>query len=58
MSTQRRVVLGVSDHAAEPSHLSLFTYNKFGELTASPITPGVANANAVSIMAPTDRDEY
>jgi hypothetical protein len=37
----------------------LFTYNKFGELTASsgPISLGVANANGVAIMAPTDRDE-
>ena len=53
-------VLGVIDHAAGQSHLSLFTYNKFGELTASgaPIDLGVANANGVAIMAPTDRDEY
>ena len=53
-------VLGVIDHAAGQSHLSLFTYNKFGELTASgaPINLGVANANGVAIMAPTDRDEY
>ena len=28
-------VLGVIDHGAGQSHLSLFTYNKFGELTAS-----------------------
>jgi hypothetical protein len=41
------------------SHLSLFTYNQFGELTVSgtPINLGVANANRVAIMAPTDRDE-
>ena len=53
-------VLGVIDHAVGQSHLSLFTYNRFGELTASgvPITLGVANANGVAIMAPTDRDEY
>jgi hypothetical protein len=52
-------VLGVIDHSAGQSHLSMFTYNKFGELTASgaPITLGVANANGVAIMAPTDRDE-
>ena len=52
-------VLGVIDHGAGQSHLSLFTYNKFGELTASgaPINLGVANANGVAIMAPTDRDE-
>ena len=47
-------VLGVIDHGAGQSHLSLFTYNKFGELTASgaPINLGVANANGVAIMAP------
>ncbi len=47
-------VLGVIDHGAGQSHLSLFTYNTFGELTASgnPITVGVANANGVAIMAP------
>ena len=52
-------VVGVIDRAAGQSHLSLFTNNKFGELTASgaPITLGVANANGVAIMAPTDRDE-
>jgi hypothetical protein len=35
------------------------TYNAFGELTASgnPINLGVANANGVAIMSPTDRDE-
>jgi hypothetical protein len=47
-------VLGVIDHGAGQSHLSLFTYNEFGELTASgtPITIGVANANGVAIMSP------
>jgi hypothetical protein len=44
---------------AGQSHLSLFTYNAFGELTASggPINVGVPNANGVAIMAPPDRDE-
>jgi molecular chaperone DnaK (HSP70) len=53
-------VLGVIDHGAGQSHLSLFTYNRFGELTATgtPINLGVADANGVAIMAPTDRDEY
>jgi hypothetical protein len=53
-------VLGVVDHAAGQSHLSLFGYNKFGELRASggAIDIGVANANGVAIMAPADRDEY
>jgi len=48
-------VLGVIDHAGNQSHLSLFTYNVIGELTAlgSPITLGVTNANGVAIMAPT-----
>ena len=52
-------VLGVIDHGAGQSHVSLFTYNRFGELTFSgaPINIDVANANGVAIMAPTDRDE-
>jgi hypothetical protein len=47
-------VLGVIDRGAGQSHLSLFTYNRFGELTASsaPINLGAANANGVAIMAP------
>ena len=53
-------VLGVIDHGAGQSHLSLFSYNTFGELTASgaPITLGVANANGVAIMSPPDADEH
>jgi hypothetical protein len=49
-------VLGVIDHGAGASHLSLFTYNRFGELSPSggPIDLGVANANGVAIMAPPD----
>jgi hypothetical protein len=51
-------VLGVIDHGAGQSHLSLFRYNKFGELTAdgTPITVGVANASGVAIMSAGDRD--
>jgi len=51
-------VLAVIDHGAGQSHLSLFTYNAFGELTPSglPLDLGTANANGVAIMAPTDRD--
>ena len=51
-------VLGVIDHGAGESHLSLFRYNKFGELTATgtPITVGVPNANGVAVVAPRDRD--
>jgi hypothetical protein len=52
-------VLGVIDHGAGQSHLSLFTYNAFGELVAggAPINVGVANANGVAILAPADRNE-
>jgi hypothetical protein len=47
-------ILGVIDHGAGQSRLSLFTYNEFGELTASgaPLTLGVANANGVAIVPP------
>ena len=49
-----RGVLGVIDHGAGQSHLSLFTYNQFGELTVAgtPINVGVANANGVAIVPP------
>ena len=52
-------LLGVIDHTSGQSHLSLFTYNAFGELTASgaPINLGVPNANGVAIMSPPDHDE-
>jgi len=52
-------VLGVFDHGGGRSHLSLFTYNRFGELTASgaPVDLDVANANGIAIMAPSDRDD-
>jgi hypothetical protein len=47
-------VLGVIDHGAGRSHLSLFRYNQFGELVAigAPLDVGAANANGVAIMAP------
>jgi hypothetical protein len=53
-------VFGVVDHAARQSHLSLFAYDGFGELTASrtPFTLGVANANGVAIVAPAEHDRY
>jgi hypothetical protein len=53
-----QALLGVIDHTAAQSHLSLFTYNKFGELTArgTPITLGVANANGVAIVPAGDED--
>ena len=47
-------VLGVIDHSPGQSHLSLFTYNGFGELVASaaPINLGVPDANGVAILSP------
>jgi hypothetical protein len=51
-------VLGVIDHGAGQSHLSLFSDNAFGELTPSgtAINVGVANANGVAIV-PASRDQ-
>jgi hypothetical protein len=49
-------VLGVVDRGAGQAHLSLFTYNAFGELTASgtPIALGAPAANGVAIVPPAD----
>jgi len=48
-------VLGVIDHIAGASHLSLFTVNEFGELSAgASINLATANANGVAIMSPPD----
>ena len=51
-------VLGVIDHAAGQSHLSLYAYNTFGELAAirGPINLGTGNANGIAIMAATEDD--
>jgi hypothetical protein len=54
--------LGVIDHsggAGATSHLSVFTYNGFAELTASgsAIDLGIPNANGVAIMGPQDRED-
>ena len=51
-------VLGVIDHGAGQSHLSLFTYNQFGELaaTGAAITVGVPDANGVAILSPRNDD--
>jgi hypothetical protein len=51
-------VLGVIDHGAGESHLSLFTYDRFGELAAAGaiITIGVPAANGVAILAPRDAE--
>jgi hypothetical protein len=45
-------VVGVIDHGAGQSHLSLFSYNQFGELTpaGAPIIIGVPDANGVAIL--------
>jgi hypothetical protein len=49
-------VLTVIDRGAGQSHLSVFTYNQFGELAAAgtPITVGVPNANGVAVLSPRD----
>jgi hypothetical protein len=48
--------MGVIDHTSGPgatSHLNVFTYNAFGELTASgTVDLGVPNPNGVAVMAP------
>jgi hypothetical protein len=52
-------VLAVLDRGAGQSHVSLFAYDRFGELTpnGSQITIDVATANGVAIMPPSDRDD-
>ena len=47
-------LLALLDHGAGQSHLSLFSYNEFGELTSAgaPITVDAANANGVAVLAP------
>jgi hypothetical protein len=47
-------VLGVIDRGAGQAHLSLFTYNTFGELAASgtPISLGTPAANGIAIVPP------
>jgi hypothetical protein len=49
-------VLGVVGRAAGASHVSLFTYNRFGELSAhgAPIPIGVPAANGVAIVPPVE----
>jgi len=51
-------VLGVIDRVSGQSHLSLFSYDRFGELTPGgpPIDLQTANANGLAIMAPADSD--
>jgi hypothetical protein len=52
-------ILGVIDHGAGQSRLSLFTYNRFGELAASgaPILVDGANANGIAIVPAADRGD-
>jgi len=49
-------VLGVIDRGAGQAHLTLFSYNRFGELagTGPAITIGVPNANGVAILPPSE----
>jgi hypothetical protein len=46
-------VLAVIDHGGGQSHVSLFTYNTFGELTVygTTISVGAANANGIALMS-------
>lgn len=52
-------VLGVIDHGAGQSHLSLFTYNRFGELApaGAVIVVGVPDANGLAIVSPRSSDQ-
>ena len=52
-------VIGVIDHGAGQSHLSVFTYNRFGELapTGPAINVGVADANGVAVLSPRDDEQ-
>jgi hypothetical protein len=47
-------VLAVMDHGAGQSHVSILTYNRFGELAVNgaPISVGVPNANGVAVLSP------
>jgi hypothetical protein len=51
-------LLAVIDHGGGQSHLSLFTYNAFGELAASGavINIGVPDANGVAVIPASDPD--
>ena len=51
-------LLAVIDHGAGQSHLTFFSDNAFGELTArgAAISIGATNANGVALMSPSDRD--
>jgi len=48
-------VLALIDHGAGQSHLSLFTYNRFGDLvpSGSAINLATGDANGVAVMVPT-----
>ena len=51
-------VLGVIDRGGDQSHLSLFTYNDFGELIphGTPINVGVPNANGIAVLSADGRE--
>jgi hypothetical protein len=52
-------LMAVVDHAAGHSHLSFFSYNEFGELSASGgvIDIGVPDANGVAVIPPDQEEE-
>jgi len=52
-------VMAVLDRGAGQSHLTFFSYNRFGELTPSslPVTIGAPGANGVAVMAGPERDD-
>jgi hypothetical protein len=51
-------VMGALDKESGISHLSLLSYNSFGELTlGADINLGVSNANGVAILGPEDTDD-
>lgn len=54
----RKGVMGVIDKVAGVSHLSLLSYNAFGELTpGADFNLAVANANGVAILGSEDMDD-
>jgi len=53
-------VLGVIDHGGGQSHLSVLTYDRFGELApaGATITLGVPDANGVAILSSRAGDRH
>lgn len=52
-------LMAVVDHANGASHLTLLTYNRFGELSiaGSAVNLGNATANGVAVVPPADHDD-